>query len=175
VAVGIVEAGAHNGGFEIVVAYDPRDPTDVAKRPLVQPQERLELLIPDRFLVAMPRMAERQAKDPRPTPLAGRRIERRRSAEEIDLSLGSGGAVKDPDRAALRRDGAHEALHRFVAGAVAVLLDEVLPDPLQAETGVELLGDRRPIYGGGKPRARRRAGERCGRFWVGAGERFGRF
>jgi hypothetical protein len=46
-------------------------------------------------------------------------------------------AVKHADRAARGRDRPHEPFDRFVAGAVPVLLDQVLPDPLQAQTGVE--------------------------------------
>ena len=87
VTVGIVEARAHDRGFEIVVANDARDAAEVAERALMQPQERLELLIPDRFFVAMARVAQRHAKHPRPSPLARRRVERRRAAEEIDLRL----------------------------------------------------------------------------------------
>lgn len=48
--------------------------------------------------------------------------------------------MKDTDGSARRRDRPHESLHRFVARAVAVLLDQVLPDALQAQTGVEFLG-----------------------------------
>jgi hypothetical protein len=78
-----------------------------------------------------------------------------------------------------RREGRHAHLAPTPAlwaavDRLAVLLDEVLPDPLQAQAGVELLGDRRPIDASGKARAGRRAGERLGRFWVAAGERFGR-
>ena len=82
--------------------------------------------------------------------------------------------MKHADGSARRRDRPHEALHRLVARAVAVLLDQVLPDALQAQTGVEFLGDRRAIHRGAEPRARRRAGERFGRICVRAGERFGR-
>ena len=146
VTVGIEEARAHDGGFEIVVANDRGHAAEIAERALVQPQKRLELLIPDRLFVAVARVAERHAKHPRPSPLARRRVERRRAAEEIDLAFGAGRAVKDADGSARRRDRPHEPLHRLVARAVAVLLDQVLPDPLQAQTGVELLGDRRAIH-----------------------------
>ena len=173
VAIGIEEARADHGGFEIVVTNDLRHAAEVAKRALVQAKKRLEFLIPDRFLVAVPRMAERHPKHPRPAPLAGRGVERRRAAEEIHLRFGAGRAVKDADRPARRRDRAHEPFHRFVARAVAVLLDQVLPDPLQAQPGVELLGDGRAIERGRESRPPG-AGERFGRFCVRAGERFGR-
>ena len=164
VAVGIEEAGAHDGGFEIVVADDRRHAAEVAERALVQPEKRLELLIPDRFLVAVPRVAQRHAKHPRPAPLAGRGVERRRAAEEIHLRFGPGRAVKDADGPARRRDRPHEPFHRFVARAVAVLLDQVLPDPLQAQAGVELLGDRRRDR---PPRRTAGAAPSRGTFWPG--------
>jgi hypothetical protein len=52
--VWVVEAGARNSGFEVVQADDLRHSAEVAKRALVQPNEGLELLIPDRLLVAVP-------------------------------------------------------------------------------------------------------------------------
>ena len=117
----IEEARAHDGGFEIVVANDRGHPTEIAERALVEPQKRLELLIPDGFFVAVARVAERHAKHPRPSPLAGRRVQRRRAAEEIDLAFGAGGAMKHADGPARRRDRPHESFHRLVARAVAVL------------------------------------------------------
>ena len=96
VAVGIVEAGAHDGGFEIVVAHDHRHAADVAKRPLVQPQKRLELLIPDRFFVAVPRVTERQAKHPRAD--ATRRWPRRASARRGRNRLGLRPRVRSETR-----------------------------------------------------------------------------
>ena len=166
VAIRIEEAGAHDGRFEIVVADHLRHAAEIAKGSLVQPEKRLELLIPDRFLVAVPRMAQGHPKHPGPPPLARGGIERRRPAEEIHLRLGAGRAVEDPDGSARRCDRPREPFHRFVARPVPVLLDEVLPDALQAQTGVEFLGDRRAIARRGEPPARWRAGERFGRFCV---------
>ena len=129
-----------------------------------------------------------------------RDVERRRAAEEIDLAFGAGGTVEDADGSTRRRDRPHEPFHRFVARAVAVLLDQVLPDPLQAQTGVELLGDRRRDTRRRRTAARREPGNVLAGFgaepanvlaafeslgvrdvsgigrWrrVGAGERFGR-
>ena len=174
VAVRVVEAGADDCGLQIVVAHDARHAAEIAKRALVEPQERLELLVPDRFFVAVAGVPQRHAKHPRPTPLARRSIERGRATKEVDLSFGTGRAMKHADRSSRRRDRPHEPLHRFVAGAVAVLLDEVLPDPLQAQARVQFLGNRRAIEDGREPRARRRAGERFGRVCLRAGERFGR-
>jgi hypothetical protein len=88
VAVGIEEARAHDCGFEIVMAHDLRDAAEIAKRALVRSEERLELLIPDRFLVAVARVAERYPRDPQPSPLPGAGVERRRATEEVDLRLG---------------------------------------------------------------------------------------
>ena len=62
---------------------------EIAERALVQPQERLELLIPHGFLVAVARVAQRHPKHPRPAPLARRRVQRRRAAEEIHLAFGA--------------------------------------------------------------------------------------
>jgi hypothetical protein len=164
VAIGIEEAGAHDGRFEIVVPDNRRYATEVAEGALMQPEKRLELLIPDRFLVAVPRMAQRHPKHPGPSPLARGGVERRGASEEIHLRLGAGRAVKHADGSPRRRQRPHKPFHRFVAGAVPVLLDEVLPDPLQAQTDVEFLENGGPIDRRGEPRARGRAGERFGRF-----------
>src|SRR5262245_36208944 len=99
-------------------------------------------------------MTERHAKHPGPPPLARARIQRRRATEKVDLGFGAWGAVKHANGTPRRGDRPHEPLHRFVAGPVTVLLDEVLPDPLQAQTGIELLGDGRPIGDGGEAWAR---------------------
>ena len=82
------------------MADDGGHAPEVAEGVLVQPEERLELLIPDGFLVAVARVAERQPKHPRPSPLARLRVERRRAAEEIDLAFGPGSAVKHARRPA---------------------------------------------------------------------------
>jgi hypothetical protein len=171
VAVGIVEAGADDRGLQIVVTHDARHTAEVAKRALVEPEERLELLIPDRFLIAVPRMPERHPEDPRPSPLAGGRVERRGAAEEIGLRFGTRGTVEDADGAPPRRQRPHKPLHRFVAGAVAVLLDQVLPDAVYDQPRIELLGDRRPIEGRREPRSRWRAEERFGPICRRPGER----
>ena len=84
-AVGIEEADTDDGGFEIVMANDRRHAAEVAERALVQAQKRLELLVPDGFLVAMTRMTERHPKDPGPAPFAGGDVERRRPTEKIHL------------------------------------------------------------------------------------------
>ena len=163
VAIGIEETRAHDGRFEIVVPYDRRHASEIAEGALVQPKKRLELLIPDRFLVAVPRMAQRHPKHPGPSPLARGGVERGRAAEEIYLCLGPGRTVKDADGAASWRDRPHKPFHRFVARAVPVFLHEVLPDPLHTQTGVELLGDRGAIESRGEPPPWPRAGERFGR------------
>ncbi len=108
-------------------------------------------------------MTQRHPKYPGSPPLAGARVERRRAAEEIDLAFGAGGAVKHADRTPRRCDRPHESLHRFVAGAVAVLLDQVLPDPLEAQSRIELLGDGGAVDRRGEAGPRGRAGERFGR------------
>ena len=62
----------------------------------------------------------------------------------------------------------------ILARGVPIFLDQVLPNPLDAQTGVELLADGQAIRRSREPRPRRRAGERFGRVCVRAGERFGR-
>ena len=52
VHVRIVEARAHDGRLEIVVPDHPRHTAHVAEGVLVEPEERLEPLIPDRLFVA---------------------------------------------------------------------------------------------------------------------------
>jgi len=163
VAIGIEETRAHDSRFEIVVPDDRRDATEIAAGALVQPEKRLELLIPDRVLVAVARMAQRHPKHPGPSPLARGRVECRRAAEEIHLRLGPGGTVKDADGSPRRRQRPRKPFHRLIARAVPVLLDQVLPDPLQAQTGVEFFGDGGAIQARGEPRAPCRAGERFGR------------
>src|SRR5439155_14384570 len=76
VTVGIVEARAHEGGFEIVVANHERYAAEVPKRAFVQTQKRRELLIPGGFFVPVTRIAERHPKHPRSTPLPRRGLER---------------------------------------------------------------------------------------------------
>ena len=85
--VRVVEARPDDGGLEIVVPHDFRHAAEIAERVLVQPQKCLELLIPDRFFVAVARVAQRHPKDPRPTPFAGARLERGRPLEEIHLGF----------------------------------------------------------------------------------------
>jgi hypothetical protein len=146
------------------VANHEGDAAEIAKRAFVQAQKRRELLIPHGFFVAVPRVAERHPEHPRPTPLTRRGLERGGPLKEIDLRLGPRGAVEDADGPARGRQRPHESLHRFVTGAVAVLLDQVLPDALQTQPRVEFLGDGLAIDRGGEPASP-----------VGAGERFGRF
>jgi hypothetical protein len=119
VAVGIEEARAHDGGFEIVMAHDRRDAADIAKRALVQAEKCLELLIPDGFLIAVTGVAKRHPKHPRPSPFPRRHVQRRGAAEEINLRFRAGRAMKHADGSSRRRDRPHEPLHRFVARAVA--------------------------------------------------------
>ena len=163
-AIGIEDTRAHDGRFEIVVTDDHWHPAEITEGPLVQPEKCLEFLIPDRFLVAVSRMAQGHPKHPGPSPFAGRGVERRRAAKKIDLPFGTRRTVKDADSPAGRRDRPYESLDRLVARAVPVLFDQILPDPLQAQAGVEFLSDRRAIQRCGEPRARSRAGERFGRF-----------
>src|SRR5204862_276116 len=132
--------------FEIVVPNDEGHAAEIAERALMQPQERLELLIPHGFFVAVAGVAQGYPKHPRPSPLAGPRVQGRRAAEEIHLAFGAGRTVKHADGPPRGRERPYEALHGLVARAVAVLLDQVLPNALQAQTGVELLGDGGAIH-----------------------------
>lgn len=129
----------------------------------MQREERGELLIPHRLFIAVARVAQCHPKHPGPTPFPGRRVERGRAAEEIDLRFGAWGAMKDAHGTTRRRDRPHESLHRLVARAVAIHLDQVLPDPLDAQACVELRGNRLPVDPRGKSRPRCRAGKRFGR------------
>ena len=103
VAVGIEEARAHDRRFEIVVADDQRHAAEVAERALVQPEKRLELLIPDRFFVAVPRVA--RASSETPTAVATRPWRRRASAR------------RGRNRLALRRRARSERRRRPGASA----------------------------------------------------------
>jgi hypothetical protein len=176
VAIRIVETCADDRRLEIVVADHEPDPAQVAECPLMQAKERFGTLIPHRLLVAVARVSERHAKHPRTTPLAHLCFERRCAAKEVDLRLSPGRAVKDPDRSPPHRERADEPFHRFIAGSVAKLVDQVLPDPLEAEARVKFLGDRGAIRGGfGSRSFPRRAREHFGRVCIGAGEHFGAF
>lgn len=85
--IGIVETGADDRRLQIVVADDQRYTAQVAKRAFMQAQEGLDALIPDALFVAVPRVAEGQAKDSRAVPFAGRGIERWGAAEEVHLAF----------------------------------------------------------------------------------------
>src|ERR1700704_1753343 len=99
VDIGIVKARADDAGLEIVRTDDRGDAAEIAKRPLMQSEKRGELLIPDGLFVAVPRMAQREAKDPRALPLARRGLERRRAPKKIGLAFLPGLTFEDPDRA----------------------------------------------------------------------------
>ena len=83
------------------MADDEGHAAEIIERVLVEPKERLELLIPHGLLVTMPRAAQGQPEDPGATPLTAVRMERRRSAEEVDLALLAGIAMTHPGNAAL--------------------------------------------------------------------------
>src|SRR5215207_9724458 len=87
-------------------------------------------------------MTEGQTEGPRPLPLAGRRLERRRAAEEVDLAFLARAADEHPDGPPRGRQRPNVALDRLVAGAVPEVLDQVLPDALDTQACVELLADR---------------------------------
>lgn len=140
--VGVEEARAEHGDLLIVDADHARHAADVAKRALLHAQKRLEALIPHGFFVAMPGVTQRHPKHPGPLPLAGGRVERRRAAQEVDLALLPGGADEDTDGPPRRRERPDVALDRLVAGAVPEVFNEILPDALGTEPGVELLADR---------------------------------
>jgi hypothetical protein len=171
VHIRIEEAGPEHRDLLIVDADHARHAADVAKRALLHAQKRREALVPHGLFVAMPRVAQRHPKDPRPLPLAGGRLERGRAAEVIDLALLARRADEHAHRAARRRQGPDVALDRLVTGAVAEVFDEVLPDALGTQAGVELLADRVVVARGAEARG---AGERRGRIWSRPGERFGR-
>ncbi len=84
------------------------------ERPLLD----LDKVRPDRFLIAMPRMAQRHSKHPGPSPLTRGGVERGRPAEEIHLRLGPRRTVKDAAGSSRRRQRPHKPFHRFVARAV---------------------------------------------------------
>ncbi len=71
VTIGIEEARAHDGRFEIVVANDQRHAAEIAEGALVQPEKRLELLIPDRLFVASWTVRSPLAKTGNASPASG--------------------------------------------------------------------------------------------------------
>ena len=100
VRVRIVEAGADHRGLEIVVAYDLEHAPEVEEGVLVAAQEGLELLVPDRLLVAVTRAAQASSGRPRADATGPSRSEGRGTPEEVDLAFFSRSAVVDAYRAA---------------------------------------------------------------------------
>src|SRR5512146_2884829 len=68
-----------------------------------------------------------------------------------------------------------ETFDGFVAVSKPVFLDQILPDALNRQTGVQLGDNRIAITGCRRSRRQIGAGERFGRFWIRAGGHFGRF
>jgi hypothetical protein len=82
-------------------------------------------------------MAEYDAKDVGPPPLAVAAMDER-SLAEIDLCFLAGTALQTPKRQGRRRTQLrHEAPHAVVLVGKAVFADEVLPDALGAESLIE--------------------------------------
>jgi len=175
VTVGIEEAGAHDGCFEIVMANDERDAPEIPEGALMQPQERLEFLIPHGLFVTVAGVAQGHAKDPRPSPLAGPGVQCRRAAEKVHLAFRAGRTVKHADGPPRGRDRPHEALHGLVARAVPVTPRR---GPARCVCRLRPVSSFSAIamrYIAAANRGRGvEPGERCGRVCVRAGERFGR-
>jgi len=145
------------------VAADGRDSPEVTEGALVQPQEGLDLLVPGRLLIAVPGAAQGHAEDPRAPPLPGLGAEGGSALKEVDLCFFAWGAVIDAHHVGRPFQAPGVALDRLVAATEPELLDQVLPDPLQAQTGVELLDNRLVVGRGRGTRGKHRAGERFGR------------
>jgi hypothetical protein len=146
--VGIVETSPDDGDGHIVVANDLGDAADVVEGVLVKPEEGLELLIPDGFLVPVTGMAQRHPEDPGSLPATGLDIEGRSSLEEIDLGFLSRVAVVDTHSPLRALQAPDVALDRLVGVAVAVRLDQILPDALDGQPEVEFLDDDVVVGGG---------------------------
>ena len=174
VHVRVVDARAQDARLEIVEPYDGGHALEITERALMEPEKRVQLLIPHGFFVAVPRARERQPEHPRPLPLARRGVPRRRPAKEINLALLSGVRFEDADGSVARRNGPQIAFDRFVAVAVPELFGQVLPDALGGQALRALLENRILIMSGREASRRSRAGERFGRICLRAGERVGR-
>ena len=110
-------------------------------------RKALELLIPDRFLVAVTRVAQRHPEHPGTAPLARLAIEGRRALEVSPPALLPRQAVHHAAGALLRSKRPYVALHRLVAVAVREALHQVLEDALDRQPELELLRDRVVVRG----------------------------
>ena len=64
------------------------------------------------------------------------------AAAKVDLHLVAGRALQPTERQRVAlRDPSHEALHRTVAALEAVLADQILVDPLRAQTRLHSAAD----------------------------------
>jgi hypothetical protein len=165
----VVQAGAHDRGFQVVVPDHLWHPLQPDERVLVGTQEAIALLGPQRLFVAVLRARQRQAEDPRSTPPTLRLIERRRSLEEIHLRLFARRVLHDVDQLGVcALEPPHVPPHRGVAVRVAHrwVCAQVLPDPLRrqplAQTSLDLLTVR--LGQPRRPMRRVRAGRQVGRF-----------
>lgn len=164
VDIRVVQACPHDGRLRIIVTNEAGNSSEVAKGVLVKSEEALQLLISHGLLVAVSRVRERHPEHPGPPPLSRVGIERGGALEEVHLGLFPRFGMDDAGGANRPGQSTDESLHRLVATRVAVLLHEVLPDPLAVQSGVELLEDHLAVR-------RRRGAFRQAR----AGEHFGRF
>ena len=151
-------------------------------------QEAAPVLAPQRLLVPVPAAAQRHPEDPGSPPLPGHRVQHQgRALEVVHLGLLPRRVLHDVhDLGPTAPDPPHEPLHREIPVGEAVLLAEVLPDPLSGQTPLHPGLDHRSERLAGAGRTRPRAGDRVWPVLLpenpssasaipGAGDRVGRF
>ena len=186
--VGVVQAAPDHRCLEIVMADDLDHAPKREEGVLMGAQEAAPVLAPQRLLVPVPAAAQRHPEDPGSPPLPGHRVQHQgRALEVVHLGLLPRRVLHDVhDLGPTAPDPPHEPLHREVPVGEAVLLAEVLPDPLSGQTPLHPSLDHHSERLAGAGRTRPRAGDRVWPLLLpenpssaslipGAGDRVGRF
>ena len=140
---GVVDVGLEHSGLQIVEHQQLRSSAEVSPRVLDAAHEALGVLAWHRLGVALARVAQGHAQDVNLAPLSPD-LHPQRSI--VDLGLLACLALHAPHP--LRLPGlelGHESLHRLVAVFEAVVVNEVLPDPLRVEGQLQLALDELAI------------------------------
>ena len=140
----VVPVGPMDGRFEVVDDQPLRHAAEMVKRVFQASEKRLGALAIDGLAVAFATMAQDDPKDPRPSPLAVGRTDRRGGAE-IDLGLLASGRLQASERkVGLLFQPTDEPPHTIVAGREFRLPAQILMDPHRGESLLDFLHDELP-------------------------------
>ena len=127
---GIVDVGREHAFAQIVEHHHARTATEPAKGFLVELGPGLRTGTKDQQADRLAAVAQRHHEQPSAPVLAAFVVAHHRTGAVIDLGFFAGCGQDDPD--GLRRVSAaqfaHEAVDRLIAAAIAVLINQVLPD-----------------------------------------------